>query len=68
MRLSGKSSEGRNRRSDPQFSERFSNSAPTTIHPFSESKLGSIRDGEERKRRVFLGGKESHENSWNAYM
>jgi hypothetical protein len=34
MRLNGKLSESRNRRRDPQFSERFSNSAPTAIRSF----------------------------------
>ena len=34
MRLNGRSSESRNRRSDPQFSEQISNSAPTAIRSF----------------------------------
>ena len=34
VRLNRKSSKSRNEPSDPQFSELFSNSAPTVIHPF----------------------------------
>ena len=52
MRLSGRSSESRNRRSDPQFSEEFSNSAATAIRSFYTYVHEQIRH-----KRFWEGGK-----------